>query len=373
MKLKPTPPARQAGRFAIETKGAPAATGPEQTLESALDSLRNRYGEKAEIKAFTITEVKALDEEGTFEGYLSVFDVVDNGNDLIKKGAFTKTLAERAKKGRRFPLLWYHDPTEPIGVFTEMREDAKGLYVKGKLNLEVQAGREKHSLLKMGAIDSMSIGYTALKWETKRGVREISEIKLWEGSLVTFAMNEDALVTGVKSAAPGERPAGKAADFQTTLDLNQRRSELFERRWAIRRALEEANRGAIEAGDLDRDEKLEAIDENLGQYHDAELAWWADWLTLQADEATANAPATKAADLPFETKEGRKLSADTRKRLEAMQAEITELLADGDGGKKNAPHQPPITPTPTQTGGWTPALVEQMKAADAVARMKAAK
>jgi HK97 family phage prohead protease len=377
MKLKPIRLAPKAGRLAIEMKGAPGAATSEQTLDTALDSIRRRYGAKAELKTFTLTEVKALDDEtGTFEGYLSVWDVVDHGSDSVKKGAFTKTLAEKAKAGRFFPILWYHNPYEPLGVFTEMREDAKGLYVKGKLNLEVQAAREKYALLKQGAIDSMSIGYTALKWETKNGIRYLQELKLWEGSLVTFAMNEDALVTSVKASGAGSGHAGKAADFATTLDLNQRRSELWNRHWAIESALSQSNRGVIDSQDLDRQAKLEAIDDNLGQYHDAMLAWWSDWLTLKEDEASANSAEEKGAPFPFETKAGRKISADTRKRLEAAKELLDELLSDGDvgegDGKKDAGGGAGPTVT-TQTGGWSASLVEQMKAGDALAQMKAAK
>jgi len=143
-------------------------------------------------------DVKALSETGEFEGYGSVFGVVDLGLDVVERGAFAKTLQERPK----IKLLWQHDQHQPIGVFTEAYEDEHGLYMKGQLNLEVRQGREAYALLKQGAMDGMSIGYQTVKYrhDEESGIRYITELKLWETSLVTFPMNEVAQVSAVKSA-----------------------------------------------------------------------------------------------------------------------------------------------------------------------------
>lgn len=101
--------------------------------------------------------VKAIDESREFSGYASVFGVVDSYTDVVIKGAFTRTLAER-----RPALLWQHDPTVPIGVWEEMREDETGLFVRGRL-ADTVAGRDAYELLKLGALSGLSIGYRTVK------------------------------------------------------------------------------------------------------------------------------------------------------------------------------------------------------------------
>ena len=146
-----------------------------------------------ENKSFKF-ELKEIDDSGQFEGYASVFDVVDHGNDIVEKGAFKKTLQEK----KEFPLLYYHDPREVLGVI-EAEEDQKGLRVLAKLNLNVQRAREAYELLKQKAIKGLSIGYDVIKEAWDKDVRRLKEVKLWEISLVTFPMNEMASVTGVKA------------------------------------------------------------------------------------------------------------------------------------------------------------------------------
>lgn len=140
---------------------------------------------------------KEPDADGAFEGYASVFDVVDNGMDVVNRGAFVKSLSTRKPK-----MLWQHDPNRPIGVWDEVREDERGLFVKGRILEDVALGRDAIALLKGGALDSMSIGYRTVK-ATKEGasgmVRRLMEVDLWEVSLVTFPMLDDAQVTAVKS------------------------------------------------------------------------------------------------------------------------------------------------------------------------------
>jgi uncharacterized protein len=136
-------------------------------------------------------------EVGEFSGYLSVFDTEDLGRDVVEKGAFTKTIKERES----VPLLWQHWPDEPIGKLVDLSEDEKGLKVRGLINLAVKRGREAHALLKQGALTGMSIGYDAVKAsdDKEAKTRRLQEIKLWEGSVVTFPMNQAALVDMVKA------------------------------------------------------------------------------------------------------------------------------------------------------------------------------
>lgn len=130
-------------------------------------------------------ELKAVNEDGTFEGYLSVFDVVDLGGDLVEKGAFTKTIKEA--EGGFVPMLWQHDSSKPIGKLF-LSEDEYGLKVKGELTLAVSQAQEAYALLKAGVIRGLSIGYKAIRKQMEKGVRHLKEVKLFEGSVVTFPM-----------------------------------------------------------------------------------------------------------------------------------------------------------------------------------------
>ena len=147
-------------------------------------------------------EIKAVNADGTVEGYGSVFGVRDNYDDVIAKGAFVKSLKDHKAAGTMPAMLWQHDADKPIGVWTEMVEDEKGLRIKGQLAMETVKGKEAHALLKMGALNGLSIGFMSKQWAYDREpeVRTLTEIDLWEVSLVTFPANEKARVTNVKSA-----------------------------------------------------------------------------------------------------------------------------------------------------------------------------
>lgn len=149
-----------------------------------------------------LTELKAgSDGEGSIEGYGSIFDMVDNGNDIVAQGAFARSL----QSGRKVKMLMQHDPSDVIGVWEEVQEDARGLRVKGRLLTSVQKGREAYELVKAGAMDGLSIGYRTVKSEGRNGRRVILEADIWEVSLVTFPMNEAARVDAVKAVDMTER------------------------------------------------------------------------------------------------------------------------------------------------------------------------
>src|SRR5690606_26212695 len=94
---------------------------------------------------------------GAFSGYAGLFDIVDRGRDRIARGAFADSLRARGVRGVK--LLWQHDPAEPIGVLDELREDAKGLFVRGRLLLDIERARMAYALIKAAALDGLSIGY----------------------------------------------------------------------------------------------------------------------------------------------------------------------------------------------------------------------
>ena len=143
---------------------------------------------------FELKGVKEDEQFGYFEGYASVFNVVDSDADVVQPGAFAETLAS----GRKVKMCWQHSFYDVIGGFTEMKEDANGLYVKGRINLGVEKGREAYALLKAGDIDSMSIGYSCEDREYRDGIRLLKKLKLYEVSLVTEPANTSAVVTSVK-------------------------------------------------------------------------------------------------------------------------------------------------------------------------------
>lgn len=146
-------------------------------------------------------DVKVTD--GTvISGYASLFGLTDQGGDVADVGAYSQSLGFAKLKGRSVKMLWQHDPTQPIGVWDEVREDAKGLWVKGRLLPDVAKAREAAALLEAGAIDGLSIGYRTVKaTKDATGKRHLSELELWEVSLVTFPMLPDARV-GAKGDDP---------------------------------------------------------------------------------------------------------------------------------------------------------------------------
>lgn len=148
-------------------------------------------------------EIKTLTEKGQFEGYAAVFGTPDAMGELVEPGAFTRTL----KNNKEFPLLWYHDPKNPIGV-VEVEQDAKGLKVRGQLNMDVQSAREKYSLMKQKAIKGLSFGFKTLKDAWNKSIRHLKEIKLYEVSPCTFQAHPKALVSSVKQVPATDTQSG---------------------------------------------------------------------------------------------------------------------------------------------------------------------
>jgi HK97 family phage prohead protease len=147
-------------------------------------------------------DVKAVAEDGSFEGYGSVFGNVDSYGEAVMPGAFTGSLVDAKRKGRSVKMLWQHNPDHPIGVWDDLAEDAKGLWVKGRLLKDVSPlAAEAYGLLKEGALDGLSIGYRVVEaapHPDKQGVLALKKLDLKEVSIVTFAANERARVESVK-------------------------------------------------------------------------------------------------------------------------------------------------------------------------------
>ena len=155
-----------------------------------------------EHKFCRLGEELSVTDGSAIEGYASLFGARDQGGDVVTKGAYARSLDAMAAAGRRVKMLWQHDPAQPIGVWDEVREDAKGLFVKGRLLPDVARGREAVGLLQAGAIDGLSIGYRTVRaGKDDAGRRLLQEVELWEVSLVTFPMLPDARI-GAKGDAP---------------------------------------------------------------------------------------------------------------------------------------------------------------------------
>jgi HK97 family phage prohead protease len=147
-----------------------------------------------ERKRFAL-KIKAVDDTtGTFTGLGAAYNNVDLGGDKIMPGAFTRTLAA----GKPFPLLWQHDPSNPIGT-ARVTDTPQGLQVEGTLLLQDPTAQKAYTFMKAGVIKGMSIGYETLQSSMDGDVRQLKELRLWEISVVTFPMNESATISSVKS------------------------------------------------------------------------------------------------------------------------------------------------------------------------------
>jgi hypothetical protein len=141
-----------------------------------------------------------IDAEGTVEGYASLFGELDQARDMVMPGAFRETL--RLRGLRRIPMLFQHDPAQPIGIWLELREDGRGLFARGRLIPEVARAKELLALVKAGAIDGLSIGFRTVKGrvDPRSRIRKLDQIDLWEISIVTFPLLTGARVQAVKDA-----------------------------------------------------------------------------------------------------------------------------------------------------------------------------
>lgn len=149
-------------------------------------------------------EVKFVADTGCFEGYASVFNIIDKVNDKIVKGAFEESLKQFKERGDLPPLLWQHSATDPIGMWEEMYEDDLGLFVKGRLFIDdIKSANEAYKLLKEKVVTGLSIGYRALDSykDQYSGVRVLTKVDLQEVSLVTFPANDYARVSNVNNSS----------------------------------------------------------------------------------------------------------------------------------------------------------------------------
>lgn len=169
-----------------------------------------------ERKFMAFDDVAEVEGGVEISGYASLFGAVDQGGDVVEPGAYAASLKAVAAAGRSIKMLWQHDPSQPIGVWQEVWEDSKGLWVKGRILDSVEKGREAAALIAAGAIDGLSIGYRTVKASNNtKGQRLLSELELWEVSLVTFPMLPSARVAAKGDFVPlGDILRDMAATFK---------------------------------------------------------------------------------------------------------------------------------------------------------------
>ncbi len=147
-----------------------------------------------------------IDEEGRFAGYASVFNKLDSGGDIVLPGAFAKSLAKRRGRIR---LLFQHDPKEPVGTWKSIAEDSHGLFVTGQLVPGVPRSDALRRLIENQALDGLSIGFRTVRASRQAGKRLLHEIDLYEVSIVTFPMMEEARIASPLSASAAIAAATK--------------------------------------------------------------------------------------------------------------------------------------------------------------------
>lgn len=177
-------------------------------------------GGKTEVKTVDF-ELEDIDtENGIFSGYGAVFSNIDSGGDIIEPGAFTKTIAEGV--GRIKILSGHNESLLPIGVPLELHEDAKGLFIKAKIS-DTTLGKDVKILIRDGVLGELSIGYDPVTFEYDAdGIRHLKEVKLWEISVVTWAMNEEAVITDYKGGEMAARVEEMTRDVASDIKAGRK-------------------------------------------------------------------------------------------------------------------------------------------------------
>ena len=189
---------------------------------------RNKFALNATIREtkYVPVTIDKISMSGRFSGYASVFGEVDMGNDIVAKGAFSKYLKKHAPSKIR--MLFQHNPDEPVGVWQEITEDHKGLFVSGAISTATTRGRELIELMRQGAIDGLSIGFKTVRSRKEKhsNIRTILQADLWEISIVTFPMQANARIEAVKHM-PGQSrlPTTRQFECWLTRDVGLSRSE----------------------------------------------------------------------------------------------------------------------------------------------------
>lgn len=302
-------------------------------------------------------EIKEISEAGEFEGLLSPYGNVDGGGDIVEKGAYTKTLKDQ---GPTRPMLWQHKADMPIGMLTlDDRED--GLWCKGKLLMELKNAQDAYILIKARVVKGLSIGFESIKDTIDKNVRKLLEIKLYEGSIVTFPMNTAAMITSVKGKMSVK------GDFNEELTSIQLSDAGYQMRWALSNALY-----SLMWSGLTREQILSGAETIIQQFNDAYLTYLPEYLDLMEEEYGSmeswSREKIETKQRAFEEKAGAEFSAANKKTLTAycdslksVYDGLSGLIASDDAETKTDPAIP-VVPIPVVDGEKaapiSPALIE---------------
>jgi HK97 family phage prohead protease len=244
-------------------------------------------------------EIKQVSEDGSFTGVLSLYGNVDLGKDLVEAGAFTKTIKER---GDEIPLLWQHKADMPIGRL-KLIDGPDALRVEGQLLMSVQKAQEAYLLMKAGIVKGLSIGFDTLRETMDAGVRKLKELRLWEGSIVTFPMNEACQILSIKGKGITK------SSFEEELAEN----ELEAAGYLMMDALRSALSSIVWSDSMTPEEATAAAELSIQQFSDAYLAYLPNYLSyVSAEYGGMEMFSRKLA----ETKAGRTISAANKTTLQ---------------------------------------------------------
>lgn len=223
------------------------------------NALEARKIQNDKEKLFSFGELRSFNEEdGTFEGYITVWDTVDDYNSTFLRGSFAKTIQERGSKVKVF-----YDHEHLVGSSLEVREDDTGVFCRGKLNLSVEKAKEAYEFMKDGTLEGLSFSFRSVKESFVKGVRQIEEVQLFEYGPVVFPANDEALIANVRS---------QNFDQSLTEEL------LFARNNRIQIALGVTLDDIWWANDTDSDNVLGKIDGAISSFRVAYLEFATDWV-----------------------------------------------------------------------------------------------
>jgi HK97 family phage major capsid protein/HK97 family phage prohead protease len=166
-------------------------------------------------------KAEGIDDQGIFTGYASIFGVVDLDNDVVEPGAFAETISTGTASEGVLIFAQHRDGMEPLGRSLELREDVKGLFVKGQISATA-VGRDYRQLIKDGVLDQMSIGYIAQEYTIdEQGVRHLKKVDLLEISIVNYPANTEARIQSYKGGkVPMENTKNKDTK-ETTKEVKE--------------------------------------------------------------------------------------------------------------------------------------------------------
>lgn len=171
--------------------------------------MKHKHAQPMQHKQFSF-KAQAVNDDGTFSGYGSVFGNLDSYREIVAPGAFSESLAEIKASGDPLPALWQHNSDQPIGGYEKLEEDDIGLKLEGWLMIsEIPQAAQAHALMKRRVVKGLSIGYYVVdsSFDEKERIRTLTKLDLQEISIVTFPANSEALIDAVKARlAHGDLP-----------------------------------------------------------------------------------------------------------------------------------------------------------------------